>query len=191
MSDLVQIVYVSRSTFPPRPAEHGIEPSVARILAQSRINNARRGLVGALYFGDGCFFQCLEGRAEDVDRLYATLLGDPRHADLKVLSRTTIERTSFPDWSMKYVPLDAPMKALLQERGLARFDPYGFDAATVARVLDLLREGRDPGPVEPRTAHDRVPDPDALARQALRTARGALVLGVIALAAAVGAALMR
>ena len=47
VSDLVQIVYVSRSTFTAMPAELGIEPSVARILAQSRINNARRGLVGA------------------------------------------------------------------------------------------------------------------------------------------------
>lgn len=65
VSDLVQIVYVSRSTFTSMPAAQGIEPSMARILAQSRINNARRGLVGALYFGDGCFFQCLEGRADE------------------------------------------------------------------------------------------------------------------------------
>ena len=71
MSDLVQIVYVSRSTFTTMPAELGIEPSVARILAQSRINNSRRGLVGALYFGDGCFFQCLEGRTADVERVIA------------------------------------------------------------------------------------------------------------------------
>lgn len=48
------------------PAECGIEPSVARILSQSRLNNARRGLVGALYFGGGgCCFQYLEGRAQD------------------------------------------------------------------------------------------------------------------------------
>ncbi len=143
MSDLVQIVYVSRSTFTAMPAELGIEPSVARILAQSRINNARRGLVGALYFGDGCFFQCLEGRTEDVDRLYAALLRDPRHTDLQVLVRRPIERTGFATWAMKYVPLDAEMKALLRELGLSSFDPYRFDEATVARVLDLLGNGRD------------------------------------------------
>ena len=155
MSDLVQIVYVSRSTFTAMPAELGIEPSVARILAQSRINNARRGLVGALYFGDGCFFQCLEGRAEDVDRLYAALLRDPRHSDLQVLVRRPIERTSFATWAMKYVPLDAEMKALLRELGLSSFDPYRFDEATVARVLDLLGRGRDLDPMP--AAAERTP----------------------------------
>ncbi|MFD0725913.1 BLUF domain-containing protein [Lysobacter brunescens] len=143
VSDLVQIVYVSRSTFTTMPAELGIEPSVARILAQSRVNNARRGLVGALYFGDGCFFQCLEGRAADVDRLYAALLRDPRHTDLKLLSRRSIDRTRFSAWTMKYVPLDAEMKALLHDIGQQAFDPYRFDADTVARVLDMLTRGSD------------------------------------------------
>lgn len=142
-SDLVRIVYISRSTFTTMPAEMGIEPSVARILAQSRINNARRGLVGALYFGDGCFFQCLEGRSDAVDRLYATLLKDPRHTDLKVLARQPIARTSFSSWAMKYVPLDADMKALLAEFGLESFDPYRFDADAVARVLEMLSAGND------------------------------------------------
>ena len=137
-NELTQIVYVSRSTFTTMPAELGIEPSVARILAQSRGNNARRGLVGALYFGDGCFFQCLEGRTLEVDRLYATLLRDPRHTDLQVLSRRAIPHTSFSTWAMKYVPLDAEMKALMRELGMDRFDPYRFDTATVNRVLDML-----------------------------------------------------
>lgn len=176
MSDLVQIVYVSRSTFTTMPAEFGIEPSVARILAQSRINNARRGLVGALYFGDGCFFQCLEGRAVDVDRLYATLLQDPRHTDLRVLSRSPIERTNFEIWAMKYVPLDAPMKALLRELGLPKFDPYRFDAATVDRVLDMLGKGGDLTPgnvdVEQIAAH-------GMSTQSPRKPRWAVVAAVV------------
>ncbi len=146
VSDLVQIVYVSRSTFTTMPAELGIEPSVARILSQSRVNNARRGLVGALYFGNGCFFQCLEGRAADVDHLYAALLRDPRHTDLKVLSRRSIDRTRFPAWTMKYVPLDAEMKGLLRDLGLETFDPYRFDPDAVTRVLDMLASGSDIAP---------------------------------------------
>ena len=184
MSELVQIVYVSRSTFTPLPAERGIEPSVARILAQSRVNNARRGLVGALYFGDGCFFQCLEGREAEIDRLYAALLADPRHTDLKLLSRRAIAHTSFAAWSMKYVPLDAAMGALLGQQGLTRFDPYRFDAATVARVLTLLRDGGDVAP-EPETTPT---GDDARATQALRTARWALATALAALVTAIGAA---
>ena len=186
MSDLVQIIYVSRSTFTAMPAERGIEPSVARILAQSRVNNAKRGLVGALYFGDGCFFQCLEGRTVDVDRLYATLLQDPRHTDLKVLSRSPIERTSFTTWAMKYVPLDAPMKALLREFGLQTFDPYRFDDSIVAKVLDMLGTGGDftPG----HAVAGQAPAPD-MATQALRIPRWVLAAVVIALVIASAAAL--
>ncbi len=169
MSDLVQIVYVSRSTFTTMPAELGIEPSVARILAQSRINNSRRGLVGALYFGDGCFFQCLEGRTADVERLYAALLQDPRHTDLKVLTRRPIERTSFATWAMKYVPLDTDMKALLRELGLQTFDPYRFDESAMTRVLDMLGTGGDfmPAPV----AAEQAPTSD-MAKQTPSTAPG-------------------
>jgi hypothetical protein len=189
MSDLIQIIYVSRSTFPPLPAERGIEPSVGRILTQSRRNNAARGLVGALYFGDGCFFQCLEGREAEVDRLYATLLEDPRHTDLKVLSRRAIERTGFATWSMKYVPLDAQMKELLRQRGLSAFDPYRFDDSTVAVVMEMLRSGGDLAPATLQAAVS-VPPGDALAHEALRTARWALGAAVLALAAAIGGVVM-
>jgi len=196
-SDLVQIVYISRSTFTAMPAERGIEPSVARILAQSRINNARRGLVGALYFGDGCFFQCLEGRAEAVDRLYDALLNDPRHTDLKVLTRRTIPRTGFSSWAMKYVPLDADMKALLAEFGMERFDPYRFDADAVARVLEMLSTGGDVATLPADAEPPGVPAPPAAPAAAVKpvvtaapagssasAGRGRLAIG-IGLAAAV------
>lgn len=196
MSELVQIVYISRSTFKPLPPELGIEPSVTRILAQSRLNNARRGLVGALYFGDGCFFQCLEGAAEQVDALYARLLDDPRHTDLQVLSRRPIRELGFAEWSMKYVPLDADMKQLLASRGLDRFDPYRFGPAEVARVMELLRVGpaaNDDAPA-PASAAARAPAgvtaaasvtvavPDPGAR---RIAVAALAVSLLALAASV------
>lgn len=192
VSDLIRIVYVSRSTFPPLPAEQGIEPNVARILVQSRMNNARRGLVGALYFGDGCFFQCLEGREAGVDRLYAALLADPRHTDLKVLSRERIDRTGFAAWSMKYVPLDGPMKALLRQRGLSAFDPYRFDEAAVAQVLALLREGGDITPAPSATAATASDAArDTATRQAVRVAGVALAMAALALLVACAALLSR
>lgn len=182
LPELIQIIYVSRSTFTSMPAELGIEVNVARILSQSRINNARRGLVGALYFGDGCFFQCLEGRTADVERLYAALLQDPRHTDLKVLMRGPIERTSFATWAMKYVPLDAPMKALLRELGLPTFDPYRFDEAAVAKVLDMLGTGADVGPGPASVVHAPAPDMTGQAPRIPRWAIGASVLALVVIA---------
>jgi len=138
MPSLIQIVYISRSTFVPDQATNGIEPNVARILMKSRTNNKNKGLVGVLYFGDGCFFQCLEGEEAVVDTLYETLLKDTRHKDLKIISRKKIDHLSFSNWAMKYVPLEAKMSKLLKSKGYESFNPYVFDAEMNAQVLDLL-----------------------------------------------------
>jgi len=138
MTTLVQIIYISRSTSAPVQQGKGVDPFVARILAKSRSNNRKNDLVGVLYFGDGCFFQCLEGEETVVDTLYAKLLQDPRHKDLKIISRKPIAERSFGDWSMKYVPVEQAMTRLLQSRGMTTFDPYRFDDATTQHVISLL-----------------------------------------------------
>ncbi|HEX8956949.1 MAG TPA: BLUF domain-containing protein [Burkholderiaceae bacterium] len=144
MPDLIRIVYVSRSTFVSSSGARGIEPNVARILAKSRVNNRENGLVGVLYFGDGCFFQCLEGDAAAVDALYKKLEADKRHADLKLLIRDKIARPTFSEWSMKYVPSEKEVWNLLREEKLNAFDPYKLSEQGIQRLLALLLESRDP-----------------------------------------------
>lgn len=152
MASLIRIIYISRSTFAPVGNGSDIEPNVARILAKSRVNNRKNGLVGVLYFGDGNFFQCLEGESSAVDTLYAKLQKDPRHKDLKLLSRKSIQKLSFIDWAMKYVPLEVQMNQLLKQHGHASFDPYKFDAEMVRQVMLLLHanqqadDGAEDGP---------------------------------------------
>ena len=143
MTNLVQMIYISRSTFTPTDLTNGIEPNVARILLKSRTNNKKNGLVGVLYFGDGCFFQCLEGAAEAVDSLYEKLLSDTRHKDLKVLSRKPIDTLSFSNWSMKHVPLEDEMTKMLKSQGFKTFDPYGFNTETTKKALELLHSTND------------------------------------------------
>jgi hypothetical protein len=143
MSQLIRIIYISRSTF--KSQSHAvIEPNVGRILTQSRINNRRNNLVGVLYFGDGCFFQCLEGEKSAVDRLWSRLQSDPRHKDVKLLSSEPISQVTYEEWAMKFVPLDSQMKQVLNEGGLKKFDPYRFDKAMVQKVMDLLRTFNNP-----------------------------------------------
>lgn len=122
----------------------GIEPNVARILAKSRINNRRDGLVGVLYFGDSCFFQCLEGAETAVDALYARLQSDTRHKDIKLLSRKTIAALAYSDWAMKFVPLEKEMNRLLKEGGYKTFDPYQFDDQMIRKTMALLQASTDP-----------------------------------------------
>ena len=140
MPSLIQLVYISRSTFVPEKLTSGIQPNVARILLKSRANNEKNGLVGVLYFGDNNFFQCLEGEQSAVETLYQKLLLDPRHKDLKIIVKKSINTLSFSNWSMKYVPLESKMKSILSANGFKKFDPYQFDKNTNNLVINLLHE---------------------------------------------------
>lgn len=138
MRNLVRLIYISRSTSDINDTLE-FEPGIALILARSRVNNRQNGLGGVLYFGNGCFFQCLEGPAEKVDALYQKLHQDPRHKDLKMLSRQKIERPAFAKWDMKYVKLDAQINNFLTSRGYTKFDPYAMDDKTTEDLIRFLK----------------------------------------------------
>lgn len=156
MPQLLRLTYVSRATFPVDRFTGGIQREVARILVQSRRNNPRQQLVGALYFGDGCFFQCLEGPQEAVEALYERLHGDPRHGELRVLSREFVATPTFASWAMKIVPNAPEVQALMTRHGRTTFDPYSFDESLRLAMVQLLLRGADaalpPPPEEPREA---------------------------------------
>lgn len=182
MPQLLRLTYVSRATFPVDRYTGGIQRDVARILVQSRRNNPRHQLVGALYFGDGCFFQCLEGPQEAVEALYARLHGDPRHGELRVLSREFVPSPSFSSWSMKLVPNAPEVQALMTRHGRTTFDPYSFDESLRLAMVQLLLRGADaalpPLPDEPTT---EAPLPAAL-KAALALGLTGTVLGAASLA---------
>lgn len=191
--DCLRLVYASRANFSAGADNATVNADVARILMQSRRNNPANGLVGALYFADGCFFQCLEGPALAVDALYARLHQDPRHRDLKVLSRAAVEQASFTGWSMKFVPNASAVRSVLREHGLATFDPYHFAPAALADMVALLVEGSDPGAAatagiaQTTNRPESIDAPAAVARQARGIAVAALVLSALSL----GFALLR
>jgi hypothetical protein len=82
VSKLIQLVYISRSNLAALSNNHNIHPQVSQILGKSRRNNRAKKIVGALYFGNGYFFQCLEGEESDLLALYETMHADTRHTDL-------------------------------------------------------------------------------------------------------------
>lgn len=195
MQSLIQIIYISRSTFAPVEAFEGIEPNVARILSKSRANNRKNGLVGVLYFGDGCFFQCLEGEEAAIDALYTKLEQDTRHKDLKLLSRKVVAQRSFADWAMKYVPIDNAMQQLLKMQGHTSFNPYAFDAETTHKVMRLLQIATES--VAEAQPHKSIERPAVPARVADKTPPGMslpsylpLVLSALSLLISCGALLL-
>lgn len=143
MEKLLQVIYISRSTFKSQETINKIEPNIARILAKSRINNRLNGLVGVLYFGDSVFFQCLEGDEKAVNTLLMKLEVDNRHKDLKIISRKYIDKLSFGDWAMKFAPLDDQIKQFLKEYNFETFDPYLFSDEIINKFLSLLFNTHD------------------------------------------------
>lgn len=175
MSDLARIVYISRATFNASSGMDGcgaavLHDDVAQILATSRADNQRDGLVGMLYYRDGCFIQCIEGERRRVHGLYRALLKDRRHRDLKLLVSEPVDRLAFPEWPMKFVPDDKHMHELLAEHGFERFDPYRFDHFLIERVLQLMQAVPDP------TANEIEPRPSAPARNIAIDGNGLLPL---------------
>ena len=138
MKKLLQIIYISRSTFEATEINNKIEPNIARILSKSRVNNRINGLVGVLYFGDGVFFQCLEGEEGAVNTLLTKLEADTRHKDLKVIAKKYVDSLSFQDWAMKYAPIDEQIKQFLKDNNFNTFDPYQFSGDIINKFLKLL-----------------------------------------------------
>ncbi|WP_164880927.1 BLUF domain-containing protein [Aestuariirhabdus litorea] len=148
-SPLCQLVYASQSTFASSDPKSGIDLEVGRILGQSRRNNPRLGIGGVLYYGDGHFFQVLEGPRSAVQSLYDSIRQDPRHCNSTVLSHAMIKDRVFGDWSMKYIPADPAVKAQLRQYCHGRFDPFAFDQSMIERMVNLLNRSQSLDQPEP------------------------------------------
>lgn len=172
---LIRLAYASRANFNPRPEDKGVEPHVARILMSSRRNNPKQGLVGGLYFGDGFFFQCLEGESEAVHDLFNRLRDDERHRDVTLLLEEPIQKRSFPDWSMKYVPIEADVKALLRDSGMERFNPFVFDGTLTQAMINCLRRGP-----EGFNGTEKRGNQDRFEKAALLIAGAVVIIGLVA-----------
>ena len=105
---------------------------------QSRKNNPKQRIGGVLYFGDGCFFQCLEGQADVVNALIAKIMRDERHSNVQILKLIPISERAFNNWSMKYIPLESDVSALLKKHKMDSFNPYLFKDELIDDLVDLF-----------------------------------------------------
>jgi len=139
MSELFQLTYISQATFED-DIQNNVRPEVSRILLQSRKNNPIVGVVGALYYKNGYFFQVLEGPKFEVEGLYKKIEKDPRHKNSKILTSRPIKHSGFNNWSMKYGLKDDDVNDLLNKNGLAFFNPYRFDENITNEMIHLLQD---------------------------------------------------
>lgn len=98
---LMSVVYSSRAR------EAFDDEALRNLLAESRTNNARRDVTGMLLYRGGRFVQILEGPESAVRDVMATITGDPRHTDVRVLIDEFIAERNFAEWTMGYEPIHA------------------------------------------------------------------------------------
>lgn len=115
---------------------------LVNLLLQSRDNNERLGLTGALVYGDGQFMQVIEGDKQAVTALYARIAADPRHQGVFKMADKTITERTFHNWSMAFRELSSGEFADL----VGYMSPDVWEQLTVssnspdALLLDRMRE---------------------------------------------------
>ena len=72
------------------------------MLSEARSKNASMGITGHLLYTEEVFVQCIEGPAESVADLWASIQQDERHYDLEILARGPIQTRRYADWSMAF-----------------------------------------------------------------------------------------
>lgn len=82
------------------------QEQLAALLIRARERNERLTITGALLFRNGRFIQIIEGPEDAVRAVYASILADPRHRDIHLVSAEQIDARRFPGWTMGYRSLD-------------------------------------------------------------------------------------
>ncbi len=108
---------------------------MGRLLRDARAHNARHGIGGLLLLHDGLFMQLLEGPAAAVDALYARIVRDPRHCEVRLLVRREQPTPLLCDAHMAWA--EAPA----DDDDLPAFAGLDHDVRALAA---LERAGQDP-----------------------------------------------
>ena len=132
---MFQLVYVSVAVSP------FSEVALRALLTFARARNTARGITGVLLYQNDSFMQALEGERAVVEEIFAKIQRDPRHRDVRVLSRAVVASRNFGDWSMGFVDVRAAAIALPGFRSDAEFQDLAGDTASIQRVIDGFRDG--------------------------------------------------
>lgn len=115
------------------------------ILKVARSRNAALGITGVLYCDGAYFVQLLEGPADAVQAVFASIQADPRHTDIRVVERGPAETRWFPSWHMAMVTEAQVAQMRRTNPDLPALQPY-----RTAELVSTLHEVLAPHWLPPR-----------------------------------------
>ncbi len=99
MSTLVHLIYASTAV------NDFDQQELVVLLRKAREANAQVGITGMLLYIEGNFFQVLEGEPAAVDRQFAKIALDKRHAKVVTIIKEPIVKRAFGDWTMGFAEI--------------------------------------------------------------------------------------
>jgi hypothetical protein len=132
---LVRLVYASR-------AVGTIDDALIQsILASSALHNPERGITGLLctHPGEDVFLQVIEGARRAVNDLYASIVRDPRHAEVTLLHYAEVQERRFASWKMGSVDLkNVNLSTILRYSERPVLTPFSMSGQAALALLEEL-----------------------------------------------------
>ena len=134
--DLCQLIYLSHIT-----ATGLSNSSTLNDIAEvaNKLNKID-DITGILCYGNGYFFQCVEGTEQALTNLKNRLLVDDRHKDLKIFDFSSIDERRFEGWSLRSITLERWMVNEPRLKNFMPFRPDSWEPNEWQQFLDILQE---------------------------------------------------
>jgi hypothetical protein len=130
---LVRLLYASRA------AKALSAKTVASILVECQRNNPARGITGVLCYSDEYFLQVLEGGRDAVCETFNAIVGDARHAQVRLLHFEEISERRFGGWTMGQVNISKVNSSLLLKYAeKAELNPFAVSGQVSLALLEEL-----------------------------------------------------
>ena len=135
MGQIHYLTYVSRMTL-----KAGVTPrTLSDIMTVAQRENLAHQITGFLCFGNGYFFQYIEGEKSAIEQLFGNIQRDGRNRDVTLKSKGVIEQRLFQDWQMLMVNINNPET---HEDVINAFLPVlsaGSNAAAADKFVEVMR----------------------------------------------------
>lgn len=135
MGQIHYLTYVSRMTL-----KAGVTPStLSDIMTVAQRENLAHQITGFLCFGNGYFFQYIEGEKSAIEQLFGNIQRDGRNRDVTLKSKGVIEQRLFQDWQMLMVNINNPETHEDVINAFLPVLPAGSTAAAADKFVEVMR----------------------------------------------------